>query len=100
MEVRDSHVYGLLIGIQEADLQILRKKEGYPTYYDEILVEVEKFNCGVVQQVKTYKVVKNRELLHDQPPNRSYLQLLIESATEYDFPDEYIMFLKSIDTKG
>ena len=100
MQAQDSHVYGLLIEIQEADLQILEKKEGYPTYYDEILVEVEKFDGEVVQQVKTYKVVRNRELLHQQPPSQSYLQLLIKSAKEHDFPDEYIMFLESIDTRG
>ncbi len=100
MEARDSHVYGLLIEIQEAGLQILRKKEGYPTYYDEILVQVEKFDGEVVQNVKTYKVVSARELLNHQPPTQYYIQILIKSAKEYKFPNEYIMFLESISTRG
>lgn len=97
---QDGHVYGLLTEIQEADLRILRKKEGYPKSYDEILVEVEKFDGEVVQDVKTYKVVSAREMLSHQPPTQSYLQLLVKSAKEYKFPNEYIIFLESIDTRG
>lgn len=99
VKTQDGHVYGLLIEIQEADLQILRAKEGYPKYYDEILVEVEKNDGEVAQNVKTYKVVSARELLTHQPPTQSYLQLLVKSAKEYKFPNEYIMYLESIETR-
>ena len=54
----------------------------------------------MVQNVKTYKVVSARELLNHQPPTQSYLQLLVKSAKEYKFPNEYIMSLESIDTRG
>jgi hypothetical protein len=76
----------------------LRAKEGYPTYYDEIPVKVEKFNGAVVQNVKTYKVVNSRETSSHQPPTESYLQLIIKSARKYQFPDEYISTLESIST--
>jgi cation transport regulator ChaC len=98
MKAEDSRVYGLLIEIEDGDLQILRDKEGYPKYYDEIPVKVEKFNGAVVQNVKTYKVVSSRETPSHQPPTESYLQLIIKSARKYQFPDEYISTLESVST--
>jgi len=92
-------VYGLLVEIGEGDLKTIRKKEGCPNYYNEICVDVEKFDGTVVRDVKTYKVVKDRERSGHQPPTRHYLQLIIKNAKKYKFPNCYIESLESIKTK-
>jgi|GEM_PF-842535 len=93
------YVYGLLIDIGDADLKTLRRKEGHPNSYKEIPVEVETFGGALVQNVKTYKAVKERELSSHQPPMREYLDLIIKSADKYNFPCSYVDFLKSVETK-
>lgn len=92
-------VYGLLIGLEADDLDIIRQKEGFPNYYSEIYVDVEKFDGTIVQKVKTYKAVKKREKSIYQPPKKYYLNLIIKNAEKYSFPNEYVEFLKLLETK-
>lgn len=99
MESQTDCVYGLLLEIDDHALKIIRTKEGYPNYYKEISVEVEKFNGEVIQNVKTYKVVSNKEKKTHQPPSKSYLNLIIKNARKYDFPLFYVKRLESILTK-
>lgn len=54
-------VYGLLLEINGYERKILRRKEGYPKYYDEIIVKVEKLNGIPIKKVYTYKVLKMHE---------------------------------------
>ncbi len=93
------YVYGLLIDIADADLKTLRRKEGHPNSYEETPVEVETFDGALVQNVKTYKAVKERELPKHQPPTREYLDLIIKIADKYDFHRSYVEFLQSVETK-
>jgi cation transport regulator ChaC len=93
------HVYGLLVDIADSDLKTLRRKEGHPNSYEEIPVEVETRDGALVQNVKTYKAVKERELSKHQPPTREYLDLIIKIADKYNFPHSYVDFLKSVETK-
>ena len=99
MESKKDYVYGLLIEVEESDLQVFRKKEGYPKYYDEIYVDVEKFDGTIVKGVKTYKVVKSSENPNHQPPTKDYLQLIIKNAQKHNFPSEYIQYLEAIKAK-
>jgi len=99
MESKDDCVYGLLIELTGKDLETIRKKEGYPYYYDEICIDVEKFDKTVARNVKTYKVVKVEETSGHQPPTRYYIELIIKNAKKYNFPKEYIKFLESVKTK-
>ncbi len=62
MESQGDCVYGLLVEIEDHDLETIRKKEGFPNYYDEVCVKVKKFDRTFVEGVKTYKVVKNKEI--------------------------------------
>jgi 5-oxoprolinase (ATP-hydrolysing) len=95
-----SCVYGLLIEIDDSDLQTLRNKEGHPKFYEEIPVKVEKSDGTVVEKTMTYKVRKDREKSSDQPPTKCYMQLIIKNARKYQFPTEYITFMETIATKG
>ena len=99
MESEGNCVYGLLIELTKHDLKTIRAKEGYPNIYKEIEVSVEKFDGTAVQGVKTYKVVKHCEKIKHQPPTKYYMQLIIKNARRYNFPDNYIDFLESIETR-
>lgn len=92
-------VYGLLIEMENGDLDTIRKKEGYPCYYDEICVGVKTFDGTLYRDVKTYKVVKSKEKSDHQPPTKDYMELIIRNAGEWSFPSKYIKRLKSIKTK-
>jgi len=100
IESENDCVYGLLSGLGDSDLDTIRVKEGCPTFYNEIYVDVEKFDGTLVQNVKTYKVVKDQEKPGHQPPTKYYLQLLIKNAKRYNFPDDYIRYLETIKAKG
>ena len=99
MEFPNSKVYGLLLEINnEYDLETIRKKEGYPNYYDEIKVAA-KCNNENIANVLTYKVVKNKEKLEHQKPTRYYMDLILNNARKNGFPNEYIQYLESIKTQ-
>lgn len=91
-------VYGILTELDEPSINTLREKEGYPDKYDEIKVEVMRFDGTKVQEVTTFKVKTEREKEEYQAPTRYYLGLIIKNAEKYRFPEEYIEFLKSFKT--
>ena len=93
----ESIVYGLLFKVNEADLDTIRKKEGFPRYYEEILVTVIN-NEKSISDVITFKVVNSREKQQHQPPTKHYMGLILKNAVKYDFPLGYIESLKSIVT--
>ena len=99
MEVPDSKVYGLLYEIEnEDDLETIRCKEGYPKYYEEILVTV-KCPGENIRNVKTYKVVKEKEKSKHQKPTTNYLELIVKNARINCFPAEYIQCLEKTETQ-
>lgn len=91
-------LYGLLVEINQPDLKTIRRKEGFPSYYDEVPVDVETLGGERVQGVMTYKAVKKREKQKHQPPTMYYRELIIKNAREYGFPQEYVDHLESIST--
>lgn len=99
MPLKGSCVYGLLLKINKEGLKLIRRKEGHPKYYEEINIEVESLDGEKINNVKSYKVVKERELASFQAPTRSYMDLIINNARNYNFPIDYINFLKSFETK-
>ncbi len=99
MKSAEDSVYGLLLDVEENDLDAIRKKEGCPHCYQEIHVDVETFDGTTIRDVTTYKVIKRREAPEHQPPTREYLQLVIRNAERYGFPLGYIEYLKSIATR-
>ncbi len=91
-------VYGLLMELTLEEREIIRRKEGHKKSYDEIVVSVTSFDGVKISEVITYKVLPHREQSNHQPPSRSYLNLLINNAIRYGFPEGYIKYLKSIPT--
>lgn len=87
MESPEDIVWGLLINLDEEDYKKISKKEGAPDYYYEINIIV---NVGKKEvPAKSFKVVKNKEK-DFQIPTEKYLNLIIDSAVKYKFPEEYI----------
>ncbi|UCB42937.1 MAG: gamma-glutamylcyclotransferase [Dehalococcoidales bacterium] len=97
MQSPEKRTYGLLVELEESELEIIRVKEGYPRYYDEITIDVITFDGNLISDVITYKVVEEREKAVHQPPTEYYLNLIINAARNYDFPSEYISYLESIE---
>jgi hypothetical protein len=99
MELPKSKVYGLLFEInKEYDLETVRKKEGHPNYYEETQVTVT-YGDKSISNVKTYKVVKNKEKPDHQRPTKYYMDLILKNACINGFPPEYIQTLKRIETQ-
>jgi len=99
MEFSDSKVYGLLFEINNKyDIETIRKKEGYPKCYGEIEITVKHKDKNIVN-VKTYKVLREKELLYHQKPTEYYMNLILKNARIHGFPYKYIRYLESIRTK-
>ncbi|MFC1799390.1 gamma-glutamylcyclotransferase family protein [Candidatus Eisenbacteria bacterium] len=99
MELSGRRVYGLLFEMSEDEGRAtIRKKEGYPDQYEEILVTVE-CDGRRVDGVTTYKVAKQKEQPDHQRPTAYYMDLILKNARKYGFPAEYIQFLERIETQ-
>ncbi len=98
MEVKNGEVYGLLIEIDNDELQIIREKEGCPKCYKEVRICVDSLEGKRVVEAITYKVAKNKESNCHEPPSKYYLRLIISNAIKYRFPFFYIKALKQIET--
>jgi hypothetical protein len=92
-------VYGILFQISKNDLITIRKKEGYPNYYDEIYMTVKSIEKQLYIYAITYKVVKHREKDVPQRPTKYYMDLILNNARKYNFPRDYIYYLESIETQ-
>jgi cation transport regulator ChaC len=91
--------HGLLFNISNDDIEILRKKEGYPKCYEEIPVSVN-FSGQFIKDVTTYKVLKSKEISSHQKPTDAYMNLIISNARKFNLPNNYISFLLDIPTQG
>ena len=100
MEVENGEVYGLLIEIDSDELQVIRKKEGCPNYYQEITIFVDILEGQRMVKAITYKVAKNKESNCHKPPSKYYLDLIISNAIKHQFPSFYIEALERIKTKN
>lgn len=99
MELPGSKVYGLLFEIKKYyDIETVRIKEGHPDYYKEIQVSVTYIDKSI-SDVKTYKVVKDKEKSDHQKPTKNYMDLILRNARTNGFPSEYIRSLEKIETQ-
>jgi hypothetical protein len=92
-------VYGLLMELSEKDFEKIRKKEGAPTFYQEMEARVTPIREESTVKARTFKVRKKKESEGFEPPTSHYLSLLTKNAKTRGFPEEYITFLESIKTK-
>lgn len=99
MEAKNNKVYGLLFEMNnDYDLDTIRCKEGYPTYYKEIRVTVRCKDISI-NNVITYKVANNKEIPDHQRPTKYYMDLILNNASKNGFPEDYIKYLKKIETQ-
>lgn len=99
MEVENGEVYGLLMEIDNDELQIIREKESYPKCYKEIGICVDSLEGQRNVEAITYKVAKNKESNCHEPPSKYYIRLIISNAIKYQFPSFYIEALERVETK-
>lgn len=92
-------VYGLLMEIDNRDKDTISTKEGAPDYYHEIKVDVVTFNGEIFSDVLTYQTIKEKEKREIQLPTKYYMDLIINNAKKYNFPEEYLRYLNSIPIK-
>jgi len=92
------NVYGLLIEMDDRHLEAIRSKEGYPYVYEEIKVAVKSKDGTFYPEVMTYQVVPDKRKNSHQKPTEYYLSLILNNAKKYGFPNEYIRFLKQVET--
>lgn len=98
MNIPGEKVYGLLFEINKAeDHETIKQKEGCPNVYNEISVTVDCYDKSI-SDVITYKVVDKKEKHSHQKPKKEYMKLILNNARINKFPDEYIRYLKSIET--
>ncbi len=98
MESQNSRVYGLLFEMSDNDWKTIGEKEGSPQYYAEIIITVKHIH-DTIPDVITYKVVKDKEKTDHQKPTQYYMELILKNARKNHFPNEYIQYLESIETK-
>lgn len=91
-----NEVWGLLVELSVEDYEKIYKKEGAPRCYKEIIVSVVTKDGKVIDDVRTFRAVKERESRKHVAPTKEYLKLLIESAKNYGFPKWYIKKLEKI----
>lgn len=90
----DSHVYGIVYVINEKHLDYLLNSE---PGYKMITIKVDVLNDNQTLEAITFiDETANEE---DFVPPNDYLQIIIDAAKQYKFPEEYIDYIVSIATK-
>lgn len=90
----DDDAWGLLYELQPDDLTSLDSYEGYPDRYDRHRTRVQGPE-GPVDEVWVYTV---REKLDHVPPTAAYLDLMVEAADTFAFPDDHRQWLRGLAT--
>jgi gamma-glutamylcyclotransferase (GGCT)/AIG2-like uncharacterized protein YtfP len=88
-----SHAWGILYELAEECLDSLDIYEGCPKYYKRRKVSVE-YNGNMVEAI-AYEVVNKESFI---PPSKKYIDAMIKAGKDNNFPEDYIGFLKSIET--
>jgi len=88
-----SVVWGLLYVLNKEEIKLLDHYEGFPTYYTRDEEDLS-FDDQTIK-AWVYKVANKDSFI---PPSEKYINTIIEAAIKYDFPEDYINYLKSIET--
>ena len=93
----DSKVWGVIFEINEAQLKAVQEKEGYPSCYHQVSVEVVDSN-GARQRCITYQAVvpddKKRQFLFYRP-HPEYYEVVRKGGEEHGLPKEFFEDLKT-----
>lgn len=98
-ESPNSKVYGLLLGVNNGILNAIDIKEGHPSCYKRVPLQVQRED-GTPVWAWVYIAEANMGKRQDVWPRRDYLELILETARQYDFPIEYIQQLEQTPSKS
>lgn len=87
------HVWGILYTINDECLAALDVKEGVGIAYDRHDIQVTLAD-GTTQHAMTYMVIN--KLQDELAPSRAYMDAIIDGATAYELPTDYVQWLQSI----
>ena len=90
----DRHVEGVVMTITDAVHHFFRGKEGHPSCYEEIDVEVET-SARVVPSF-TYRVTPERQLTIDLPVTPAYRRTILDGARQFRFGRGYQRQLRTL----
>jgi len=89
-----------MMEVEDKDLGVIAEKEGPTTYKQIPDVKVKLLSDGTeIPDVKTFKVFEEKETKGFCSPTKEYLNLIINNAKRYKFPQDYIKGLEAIKIK-
>lgn len=91
-----STVWGILIEIDESLLKAFDRKEGHPYFYSRGTkgIPVTRAKDGEIVSAWVYIANPNTTSGRDARPSRDYKALLIDAATYWGFPQDYVETMK------
>ena len=92
-ECPGSHVEGVLLSIPLVMRGRIRCKEGYPTRYNEIYVNVEDATTGEMMSAMTYQVSDDYRLNTDISVQAVYRDRILAGAKQHQLSKTYQQFL-------
>ena len=92
--VWDGSVEGVLIETTPAIHQVLRRKEGWPTRYQEIEISVQVPATGETVRAFTYISTPENRLDFDLCVTPRYRQLILDGAKNFKFSQAYQKWLR------
>ncbi|CAB3240972.1 unnamed protein product [Arctia plantaginis] len=104
---KDSHVWGAIWRINNADMEALDRQEGvdtnwyFPKQVDVLISDGSKVNCRTYQQtINPPQREKGKELPEERRPCITYLDCIVKGAIECELPEYYVEELKKIPNNG
>ena len=100
LEPRESSVvYGVPYEIEQQLLKAFDRFHGHPAIYSrgEVKIPVQRLSDGKNVLAWLYKGNANKIGMKDIRPTRDYKRILVEAATFWGFPEEYLSRLRQWD---
>lgn len=91
-----SLVEGILFELDDKDMERIRHKVGVPGFYNEMLISVKLRNGTLVDNVRTFKVLKVFQN-ENARPTKEYLNKILDAAHTFALDDEYIHQLETVE---
>ncbi len=96
-----SHIYGLLLEIEDGLLKAFDSKEGHPKYYlrKDQRVPVKRLEDGKTVFAWLYVAAPNKGGRRDIWPTAEYKQKILQAVSFWGLPESYIAAIKSWPTR-
>lgn len=91
-----SFVEGVLFDVDEKDMDRIRHMAGVPGFYNEMHISVKLKNGTVVENVKSFKVLKVFQN-ENARPTKEYLNKILDAAHTFALGETYIKQLETVE---